>query len=82
MGLYEWLGIGYLVCVLISLVYLLLYAFVIYPKTLNRKVRLDDIYIWRLLFAILIQPFGLLIIIVDTIVEYFKKRSKKKWQSY
>jgi len=65
---YIWLGIGYLVCVLISLAYLLLYAFVIYPKTLNRKVRLDDIYIRRLLFAILIQPFGLLIIIVDTIV--------------
>jgi len=65
---YIWLGIGYLVCVLISLAYSLLYAFVIYPKTLNRKVRLDDIYIRRLLFAILIQPFGLLIIIVDTIV--------------
>ena len=80
MGIYEWLGIGYLACMLISLVYIFYFIYVAYPKELKRKVRIDDFHILRILLAILIQPFGLLIIIVDTIVGIIKdlKRIKKR----
>jgi hypothetical protein len=77
---YMWLGIGYLACMLISSVYMLLYIYVIYPRTLHRNVGIKDVYVIRILFAILIQPIGLLIIIVDAIVGIIKdlRRIKKR----
>ena len=80
MGIYEWLGIGYLACMLISLVYIFYFIYVAYPERLKRKVRISDLYILRIFFVILIQPFGLIVIIIDTIVEIIKelKRIKKR----
>ena len=71
-----WLGIGYLVCMLLCLIYILNYVYSVYPKELKRKVRLNDIYIGKMLLVMLFQPIGLLAIIIDTINEYFKKRGK------
>ena len=80
MGLYEWLGIGYLICVFISFAYISYFIYIAYPKELKRKVTIDDIYISRILFAILIQPIGLIVIIIDTIVGIIKdlRRIKKR----
>ena len=81
---YMWLGIGYLACMLISLVYIFYFIYVAYPERLKRKVRIDDFHILRILVAILIQPFGLIVIIIDTIVGIIKdlRRIKKRGKEY
>ena len=75
---YVWLISAYVLCMIIVLLYLHRFLTHSYAKVLNRKVAVRDIHVARIILSVILQPIGVILVIVNEIIFRIDYKRHKK----